>query len=337
MAARITLFGTSSAGAAVEAVTLRAGELTARLLTYGATLQDLRLAGTPWPLCLGSDSLAAYEGPLIWCGAVVGPVANRVGGAAAVVGGRLWQMAANDGPNVLHSGPESSARRVWQIAEAEEAEVSFELPLAHGACGLPGNRLLRARYRLLPPATLEITLSAHSDAETLMNLAAHPYWNLDGTVTTEGHLLSVAASSVLPTDARNLPQPPQPVLGTGYDLRRPRPLAGLPPIDHNFCLDGTGLRAAARLAGARGVVLTLETDAPGLQVYDGRALNTAPFLGLSGAPYTPHAGVALEPQMWPDAPAHADFPSITLAPRVEWTQRTRLHFQRLAQDKADRA
>ncbi|WP_444465288.1 hypothetical protein [Rhodobacter capsulatus] len=51
MTSDIRRFGTTAAGQTVEAITLRAGELTARVLTFGATLQDLRLAGTPGRWC----------------------------------------------------------------------------------------------------------------------------------------------------------------------------------------------------------------------------------------------------------------------------------------------
>jgi aldose 1-epimerase len=326
-------FGTTATGQTVEAITLRAGELTACILTFGATLQDLRLAGTPWPLILGSDILAAYETRLRWCGAVVGPVANRLAGASVRIAGRLWQARPNDGANLLHSGAAGISQQLWTIEEAGPDRVTLRLDLAHGAAALPGNRTLRAHYRLLPPATLELALSAETDAETLMNLAHHPYWNLDGTATTAGHHLSVAAARYLPTDAQNLPLPPAPVAGSGLDLRSPRALAGLPPVDHCFCLediaaDAAGLRPVALLAGAQGVVMRLETDAPGLQVYDGRTLASAPYPGLTGAPYGAHAGLALEPQMWPDAPHHAGFPPITLAPGTLWGQRSRVHLSR---------
>ncbi|MBZ4021894.1 hypothetical protein CKO11_05400 [Rhodobacter sp. TJ_12] len=327
----IRRFGTTTTGQTVEAVTLRAGELTARLITFGARLQDLRLAGTPWPLILGSDSLAAYEsGALPWGGAVVGPVANRLGGAAVTIAGAPWKALPNEGAHLLHSGAAGISEQNWQIEAASDTEVTFRLDLAHGAAALPGNRVLRARYALVPPATLALTLSAETDAETLMNLAHHPYWTLDGRADIAGHRLSVAATRMLPTDAQNLPLPPVDVTGTGYDLRAPRPLADLPPLDHNYCPGGTGLRPVAQLTGASGVTLALESDAPGLQVYDGRHLNTAPALGLTGAPYGPHAGLALEPQMWPDAPHHPDFPPITLRPGQIWQQDSRMHLHRTA-------
>jgi len=327
--ARIDAFGTLPDGQEIRVITLRAGELIARVLTLGASLQDLRLAGVPWPLILGSDAPGAYLGALPWPGAVVGPVANRIGGAAAVIGGRLCQFTPNDGPNLLHSGTTGISGQIWQIEEVEDGAVTLSCTLAAGHGGFPGNRVIRVRYAIEAPATLALTLTAETDAVTLMNPAHHPYWNLDGTPTTEGHQLQVAAAHYLPTDAANLPGDPLPVAGTDYDLRAARALPDLPPLDHNFCLDpapGGALRPVATLTGGRGVTLTLETDAPGLQVYDGRALDSRPYPGLTGAPYGPHAGIALEPQLWPDAPAHADFPPITLAPGETFRQRLRYSF-----------
>jgi len=328
--ARIDPFGTLPDGQQIRVITLRAGELIARVLTLGASLQDLRLAGVPWPLVLGSDAPGAYLGALPWCGAVVGPVANRIGGAAAVIGGRLCHFTPNDGANLLHSGVAGISGRIWKIEDQSESAVTLACALAAGEDGFPGNRVIRARYAIEAPATLALTLTAETDAVTLMNPAHHPYWNLDGTATTEGHRLQVAAARYLPTDGANLPGDPQPVAGTPYDLRAPRPLPDLPPLDHNFCLDpapipGT-LRPVATLSGARGVTLSLESDAPGLQVYDGRALDSRPFPGLTGAPYGAHAGLALEAQAWPDAPAHADFPPITLAPGATFCRRLRHSF-----------
>ena len=73
---------------------------------------------------------------------------------------------------------------------------------------------------------------------------------------------------------------------------------------------------------ARALVLEIETTEPGLQVYDGAMLATAPFAGHDGAPYGAHAGLALEPQGWPDAPNRPDFPSVLLRPGETYRQYT---------------
>ena len=90
--------------------------------------------------------------------------------------------------------------------------------------------------------------------------------------------------------------------------------------DHNFCLSHQRepLRAVAELTGTRGgVSMQIETTEPGLQVYDGSGLQT------------PYAGIALEPQCWPDAPNHSTFPSIALAPGEVSRQISRFVFGRI--------
>ena len=79
----VTEFGTTAAGAVVHKVTLARGGLSASILTKGATLQSVRLAGVAHDLTLGSDILADYEGKMRHHGALVAPVVNRFTGARA--------------------------------------------------------------------------------------------------------------------------------------------------------------------------------------------------------------------------------------------------------------
>ena len=55
----------------------------------------------------------------------------------------------------------------------------------------PGTRRITAHYRL-SGATLTLALNATTDTPTLMNLAQHGYWNLDGSGSIGGHLLREA-------------------------------------------------------------------------------------------------------------------------------------------------
>ncbi|MDP2061929.1 MAG: aldose epimerase family protein [Phaeovulum sp.] len=321
-------FGTMRDGREVAVITLSAGGLRARVLTLGAILADLRLDGADWPLVLGSDEIGAYEGPMAWFGAVVGPVANRISGARAELAGRELRFEANEGQNTLHGGGSGTSAQVWTVEDLATDRVTLSLRLAAGLGGFPGNRRISAEYRLSAPATLTLTLTATTDAPTLMNLAHHPYWNLDGSGTTTAHHLSVAADAYLPTNAACLPTGMrQPLGGDARDLRQARSLAGLPPLDHCFLLAeaSRALSPVASLRGTRGISLQLATTAPGLQVYDGAKLASAPWKGHGGAEYGPHCGLALEPQLWPDAPAHPDFPSVRLDPGARFHQQTRYH------------
>lgn len=330
MTAEIRPFGILPDGRPVQAIRLNAGELTVTFLTLGAILQDARLAGAPYALTLGSAQLAAYLGPMAFCGAVVGPVANRIQEAAAPIGGKRHAFHPNEGGvTTLHGGSSGVWSQLWQIAEASGDSLTLSLDLPHGLGGFPGNRSVTAHAALSGNATLTLTLSATTDAATLINLTNHSFWNLSGHPTAARHLLKVAADHYLPVDARRIPEgPPAPVEGTRFDLRQPRTLDLTENYDHNWCLSAgpRPLSFAADLTAPNGLRLTLETTEPGLQIYDASRMNTAPHIGHMGQPYGAHAGIALETQGWPDAPNRPDFPSVALAAGQTSTQTTRFCF-----------
>ena len=78
----IETFGYTDTDEAVHAVTLTNGRLTARLLSYGGILQDLRLAGHDLSLVLGFDHFAPYQQE----GGYIGrPPADMQTGSLAVI------------------------------------------------------------------------------------------------------------------------------------------------------------------------------------------------------------------------------------------------------------
>jgi aldose 1-epimerase len=328
MTATITPFGRTASGAQIDAIRLTTPDLTATVLTYGAALNDLRLAGLPHALTLGGPDIAAYEGPMGYFGTLVGPVANRLAGARAAIGGLEYAFVPNDGANLLHGGRDGIQTLVWTIAEADTARVRLELRLADGDGGFPGNRRITAEYRA-EGATLTLTLAATTDAPTLMNLAHHGYWNPDGAPTTHGLRLTVHADSYLPVDDALIPLGEVRAVHGVFDLRQGRTLDLTEGLDHNFCLAPAprGLTEVATLAG-QSATLHLATTEPGLQIYEGARIGTAPFAGHGGIPYGPFSGVAMEPQCWPDAPHNPAFPAITLDPAETYAQTTRWRFTR---------
>ena len=93
--ADVTDFGVTSAGIPVRKITLRAGDLTASILTWGAVLQSVRLSGVGHDLTLGSDLLADYEGDMRYHGSLVAPVVNRLTDARATIAGKEFTFEAN--------------------------------------------------------------------------------------------------------------------------------------------------------------------------------------------------------------------------------------------------
>lgn len=322
-------FGHAADGRKVQAIRLTSDGLAATVLTRGAVLQDVRLAGVGHSLTLGSDLLEAYEGPMAYFGAIVGPVANRIAGASAEVGARTCHFPANEGGTLLHSGARGLHTRHWTVAAVTDDAVTLRIVLEDGDDGFPGRRDIRATFRIEGTA-LHLALTATTDALTLMNLANHSYWNLDAAPTTAGHRLRIAADHYLPVTPALIPTGEHRAVSGAFDLRRERTLDLTEGYDHNFILSDRPreLTEVAELTGGSGISLRLATTEPGLQVYGGQGLATAPWPGHRGTPCGAFAGIALEPQRWPDAPHHPGFPTILLSPGETYRQETRWTFSR---------
>jgi aldose 1-epimerase len=323
--AQIARFGHSSDGREVQRITLAKGDLTIGLLTWGAVLHSVRLAGVPHDLTLGSDRMEDYQGAMHYHGPVIAPVANRIGGAQAMIGGRAVQLEANQAGHCLHSGSTGAHAQIWDVVNVTDDSATLGLSLPDGLGGFPGNRRVEARFSLTGRATLRLELVATTDTETLWNATSHGYWTLDGAETWAGHSLQIAADHWLPTDADARPTGEiAPVAGSPMDfrtLRRPEP--GNPPLDHCFCLSNgpEPLRDVLILQGASGLRMTVATTEPGVQIYDGRD-GKCPGRG-------PYAALAIETQGWSDAPSYPAFPPITLRPDAPARQITEWRFDRV--------
>jgi aldose 1-epimerase len=316
-----TEFGTTASCVPVQRIILSAGELTVSILTLGAAVQGAWLASVPYGLTIGSDDLALYEGAFRHHGTLIGPVVNRITGATAVIDGVTHRFEADAGTDIiLHSGPAGTHRKVWALTDHSASHATMTLELPDGEGGFPGNRQVSVTYKVSAPATLRMEMRVTTDKATLINFANHSYWNLDGTDCWFGHSLQIAADRYLPTTPLFTPTGQiDAVAGTEYDFRQPRSVEkNVPPLDTNFCLSDArrALTDVLTLTGQSGLRLTLATTEPGVQLYDGRNA------GAEG--HSAYQGVAIEAQLWPDAPGRAGFPSIDLAegevyaPITEW-------------------
>ncbi|NNK66829.1 MAG: galactose mutarotase [Rhodobacteraceae bacterium] len=301
----IGVFGQTRDGRDVRQVTLQNGDLRVVCLAHGARVHEVT-KGASGNLVASSDTVAGYEGPDIAANSIIGPVANRISGARAMIGGKEYRFEANqDGRICLHSGSTGSHGKLWEIVERRADHVTFEVNLPDGEGGFPGNRTLRTTYALTDDRTLGVTITAGTDALTLMNPVFHPYWRLSGD-SWAGHRLHVPAAQYLPRNADSYPTGEiADVAGSAFDLRQPvEPTAML---DNCYCFAPSegALRLMAAVTGPGGERLEVHSVAPALQVYCGRP-----------------DGIALEPQLWPDAPNNPHFPSILLGAGERFLQKS---------------
>lgn len=324
------VFGKLANGEPVHRVRIEGGGLTAWVLDYGALLQDLRLEGHAPPLVLGFSSFAPYPTLSPYFGAIVGRCANRVRRGHLDLDGVTYQLDCNEGgKHTLHGGVCGFGSRLWQIENLQENAVTLSLVSNDGDMGFPGRLVAFVTYTLLPGGILDVTMRASGDAPTLCNLAHHSYFNLDGADSIKDHLLQIDASHYLPVYEDLIPTGEQSaVAGTRFDFTTPRAVGGAFPLDHNYCLSEQAqpLRPVAWLHSTRSAVrMECRTTEPGLQVYDGGGIDIA-LPGLTGSPMGPHAGLALEPQKWPDANHNPGFQQAVLRPGETYRQQSQYVF-----------
>ncbi|MCB2129109.1 MAG: galactose mutarotase [Rhodobacteraceae bacterium] len=328
-------FGRMPGGLPVERVTLAGGGLRASVLTYGAVLQDLRLDGHAPSLVLGFAEFSDYLTHSAYFGAIVGRCANRIGNARFELDGRTCHIDRNQpGGHHLHGGRLGMGQRLWSVIAKDAASVTLAITLEDGDMGYPGKMRATVRYALLEDATLDIRMAATSDRPTLCNLAHHSYFNLSGEADILGHHLRIAAEYYLPVDSDLIPTGTvAPVGGTGFDFRQGGRLGDhckRVALDNNLCLSKTrqSLRDVAELS-AGGIAMTVRTTEPGMQVFDGGALPVSAF-GSDGRQFGAYCGIALEPQLWPDAIHHPDWQQPVLRPGETYRQHTQFAFTRSA-------
>lgn len=326
------IWGHMPDGRAVHRVTLTGGGLTAHVLTYGAVLQDLRLEGHDAPLVLGFPNFAPYLTDSPYFGATAGRFANRIRDGHLELDGQSYQLDTNDGGrHTLHGGVEGLGGHLWEIDTAAEDHVTLKAVLPDGHMGFPGTLTCAVTFALLDGGTLDIQMRAETDKTTLCSLAHHSYFVLDDADTVSEHHLQIAAENYTPVDDTLIPTGEvAPVAGTRFDFRETASLSQAHPVDHNFCLSKARqpLRRVARLQSlASGLQMDCLTTEPGLQVYDGGGIATV-TRGLRGHQMGACAGLALEPQVWPDAHHHKNFPQAVLRPGETYHQHTQFVFSK---------
>ena len=167
---------------------------------------------------------------------------------------------------------------------------------------------------------------ARCDADTLMNMTNHAYFNLRGHGDVKDHWMKIDANHITETDSGLIPNGKlQCVKEAGLDFTELRRvgdvlerkdqypvIANAGGIDANFALNtpGGAMREIAWLKDAEsGRLMTVVTDQPGVQCYSGQFLGA---IGKDGSEYTAHSGLCLETQHFPDSIHHPAFDSIVL-------------------------
>ena len=327
-------FGTLPGGEPVTEITIEnANEYSVSLIPYGATMTAFAMPASDQRVenvTLGYDSIDPYIENKHYFGSIVGRYANRIARGKFSLGGVEYNLALNDGPNHLHGGSKGLSRVSWEFEvfdDGDAAGVKFSYRSRDGEENYPGNADLTVVYLLNQKNQLFIKYSAETDKTTPMNLTNHAYWNLSGagTGTILNHFLKLNCDRYLPVDESLIPTGEiRSVKGTPLDFTEGK-IVGKDiqsekgGYDSCFVISDSapesegGLKLAAQLSDPEsGRIMTLFTDAPGIQLYTGNLLENVP--GSDGKIYGKHFGLCLEAQNFPDAVNRPEFPDPYLKP-----------------------
>ncbi len=315
------VFGQMPDGREVRVLTIgSAPGPVVEVLTLGATVHRLVVGcgdGVRRNVVLGHPDVAERLASSDYVGGTIGRYANRIAAGRFPLGDRTVVVRTHDRGNSLHGGPEGFDVRLWEVVSHTAGSLELALVSPDGDQGFPGEVTVSVRYSV-SGSTVSVSMSATTDATTVVGLTNHAYVNLDGegAGSIDGHVLAVDADLHTPVDATGIPLGAHAAVdGTPFDLRSPTTITQA--FDHNFVVRGHGLRRHAALSSPRtSTTVEVWSDQPGLQVYTGDM--------LGGPRHAPRAGIALEPQLFPDSPNHPAWPSPALEPGetyrsvIEW-------------------
>ena len=301
------------------------------ITNYGARIVTLIVPdqhNRPTDVVVGFESLNGYlSSTETYHGAIVGRYANRISRGQFSLNGKAYQLSINNPPNHLHGGLKGFNNQVWTIEEVKNNSIRLSYFSADGEENYPGNLNVSVKYMLTDENELVIDYEATTDQTTVFNITAHPYFNLNGqgTGTIENHWLQINADYYTPVDDNLIPTGIFTVENTPFDFRIAKKIgeqinndneqlkygAG---YDHNFVLNGSGLRSAG-IAGVdeSGIRMEVITDQPAMQLYTGNWLQGQNSIKY-GLKDKRREAFCLETQHYPDSPNHPDFPSTTLQP-----------------------
>lgn len=339
-------FGVTKDGTNVtEYILSNQNGMSVSVLNYGCIIRTIIVPAKNGDVdvVLGHDTIADYEADFdsdsgTFVGAFIGRYANRIENSTFSVGGRAYHLEPNDGPNHLHG---CFGRKIYQV-KAFGDNLLMEAESPDGEDGFPGNMKIAVRYTLTEDNAFRMDYRVSSDADTIVNLTNHGYFNLNGEGDVLGQKLRIYASRFLEGNEQTCPTGRiLSVEGTPMDFTAGKligkdintgyaqtTMAG--GYDHCYVIDrGRGSSqsiCAWATSDKTGISMKLYTTQPGIQLYTGNYLQNCPVPGKGGVPMCRHGGFALETQHFPCSPSHPDFPSTVLRAGKVFRATTTLRF-----------
>lgn len=267
---------------------------------------------------LGFDSIGQYQNIPSDFGSAIGRYANRINQGQITIEGQTIQLPTNNYGHCLHGGPKGWQYRIFSAKQIDPTTIEFSLFSPDGEMNFPGNVKAKVIYRLTDDNAIDIQYEATTDAETVINMTNHSYFNLNGDPSQQitDNILYLNADKFTPVDSTFMTTGEiASVFETPMDFTEPtaigaridddnQQLKNGHGYDHNWVLNTNGdvnTLAASVTSPVTGIVLEVYTDQPGIQIYTGNFLDGT-VTGKKGITYPRRSAICLETQVYPDSP-----------------------------------
>lgn len=329
-------------GKKTDLYTITNGDITMQVTNFGARVVSLWAPdreGNMADIVLGYENIDRYVNNTgeRFLGAVVGRVANRIGGGKFTLNGVEYNTPQNNNGQTLHGGEKGVDMVVWDVVEVKPDAIVLHYLAADGEDGFPANLDITMTYTLTADNEFRVDYKATTDAPTVVNLSHHSFFNLKGEAggTITDHILMLKADKITPVDEFLIPTGEfMSVEGTPFDFREPTAIGERIDADNEQLRNGKGydlnwvleredngevMNVATLYEPQSGRAMDVLTDQVGIQFYSGNFFDGT-YDGKYGEPLRFRESVALETQKFPDAPNQPSFPSVVLNPEEEYTQ-----------------
>lgn len=335
--AKITSFGITPEGRESFAYTLQnKNKMEVNIIDFGATINAIKIPIENKEIIdvvLGFDSVTDYINSFKipgapFMGAVVGRYAGRIKNGTFKLNNEVHQLHKNLGKHHLHGGISNFSNNFWKVISFSENTLILEYISKDLEENFPGEVTVQVTYTLTEENELEITYSANTTKDTIINLTQHSYFNLEGhECSIENQELQVATTKLLDTDENNVP--------TGYFLN----VANLPfdfttfkkcpeKIDTSFVIQDHSKAVATLKSTNNKLQMQVFTNQPSVHIYVGGNCSNL-IQGKNKTNYHPLSGICFETQNFPDAPNNSHFPNAILRKNETYYQKTSFKFEKI--------
>jgi aldose 1-epimerase len=276
-------------------------------------------------IVLGFDNPEAYPDHHDFFGATVARVAGRIKNGEW----RDYHLTQNENGNTHHGGNKPSLsyvnwKKISKFIRQDEVGLVLKRFSIDGENGFPGDLTIDAIFRLNNKNEFSITYIGHASKQTLFNPTNHMYFNLSGDAkrTIHDQTLSIQSDVIAETDDELIPTGNLlNVDNTPFDFHQPTKIGDALKGLH----DGKDLDTSFKIEPSIDTPqLVMEDETSGRKVKIQTSANAMVLFSTNepaekfkiqgGQEMQANIGLAIEPQMLPDAIHHSGFGNIIISP-----------------------